>query len=71
MIHTERLLVLMGIIRSSCGSIKWNTITGNYVGELPKDMIVYKYLENYGNIRNHGNRDAVNYGYLDAFNKLI
>ena len=34
-------------------------------------MIVYKYLENYGNIRNHGNRDAVNYGYLDAFNKLI
>ena len=34
-------------------------------------MIVYKYLENYDNIRNHGNRDAVNYGYLDAFNKLI
>jgi hypothetical protein len=58
-------------------------LSGNYVGELHKDMVVDKGLGSYGNIGspgnpgssgspgNPGNRGAVNYGYLDAFDKLV
>ncbi len=58
-------------------------LTGEYVGELYKDMVVDMHYGNLGNIGNPGNpgcagnpgnpgcRGTMNYGYKDAFNKLI
>jgi len=57
-------------------------LSGSYVGELHKDMIVDKHLGNFGNIGNPGNpgnagnpgnpgnRGTVNYGYPDVFHRL-
>jgi hypothetical protein len=58
-------------------------LTGAYVGELHKDMVVDKHLGNFGNIGNPGNpgnagnpgnpgnRGSMNYGYFDVFQKLL
>jgi hypothetical protein len=58
-------------------------LTGAYVDELHKDMVLDKRIGNLGNIGNSGNpgnagnpgnpgvRGAVNYGYPDAFDKLL
>lgn len=58
-------------------------LSGQYVGELHKDMIVDKRLGNLGNIGNPGNpgnagnpgnpgnRGSINYGYPDVSAKLL
>ena len=58
-------------------------LSGEYVGELYKDMVVDKHLGNLGNIGNPGNpgspgspgnpgsRGGVNYGYPDVWEKLL
>lgn len=58
-------------------------LTGSYVGELYKDMVVDRHMGNFGNIGNPGNpgnagspgnpgnRGSVNYGYPDVFDKLL
>lgn len=58
-------------------------LTGEYVGELHKDMIVDKHLGNLGNIGNPGNpgnagnpgnpgnRGVINYGYPDVSSMLL
>ena len=46
-------------------------LSGQYVGELYKDMVVDKHLGNLGNPGNPGNRSAVNYGYPDVWEKLL
>jgi len=63
------------------GSHAYN-LSGQYVGELYKDMIVNKRVPNPGHIGypghpgnmgspgHPGNRGAVNYGYEDVFSKL-
>lgn len=76
---------------SLCVRIGWNTggplrdthghkTTGEYVGELYKDMVVDRHLGNLGNAGNPGspgspgnpgNRGAVNYGYPDVFEELL
>jgi hypothetical protein len=58
-------------------------ISGEYVGELYKDMVVDRHLGNLGNVGNSGNpgspgcpgnpgnRGSVNYGYPDVFDALL
>lgn len=58
-------------------------LTGQYVGELHRDMIVDKHLGNLGNIGNSGNpgnagnpgnpgsRGSVDYGYPDVSRRLL
>jgi hypothetical protein len=58
-------------------------LSGSYVGELYRDMVVDRYLGNLrnvgnpgnpgnaGNPGNPGNRGAVNYGYPDVSAKLL
>jgi hypothetical protein len=58
-------------------------ISGPYVGELFKDMVVDMHLGNFGNVGNcgnpgnagspgnPGNRGAQNHGYPDVFSKLL
>ncbi|WP_298210392.1 4-fold beta flower protein [Ferrimicrobium sp.] len=58
-------------------------LTGAYVGELHKDMVVDKHLGNLGNVGNPGNpgntgnpgnpgnRDRINYGYPDVSGVLL
>ncbi len=65
------------------GETHVHKLSGSYVGELHKDMIVDKRLGNLGNVGNPGNpgntgnpgnpgnRGSVNYGYRDVSGELL
>lgn len=65
------------------GDTHVHQLSGRYVGELHRDMIVDKHLGNLGNVGNPGNpgnagnpgnpgnRGAVNYGYPDVSGRLL
>ena len=58
-------------------------MTGAYVGELHRDMVLNMHMGNFGNIGNSGNpgnagnpgnpgnRGSVSYGYADVFHELL
>jgi hypothetical protein len=58
-------------------------LSGSYVGEIYKDMVVDMHMGNLGNVGNPGNpgnmgnpgnpgnRGGANYGYEDVFDKLL